>query len=511
MPLYEEKFICPFSIRFSQARIRPTFQDGRVVEKSLHQVEAIPWPLENEVGAYDVLLDAPFPPIEIIRWWPKMRDRDGLPLCDEDGSTIIGEACWFTFDNRRLYCLQAAAAKQWPRRVAAVVHVMRDLPISKSTPRKFRTTDMGNSVNIARRYDPVPRSTWNWAEATGVPQSGSTQDAAETAAVEAVHADAVKESLSDLVDVPADLFANRPNSSSPTTGMARTTQSKNNARRGPRAPQEFSPPAKANERPKAPPTKTMAEPFGAREAATRGKPAERVAMDRHVPYENAKAGTFGGTGLTVAELALKLNAKHPTAAYERAPQQTWQSPQFGFRNQAFAAAATTNAARAWAAQDIEAQRWAIAAALAGPSMSNPMDVSAHYRAASMAAHAASWAAASHRAALAAAASRYAMGVPEAWLPQQRCGLGGGLGACASAGLGAGLGASSGVGLGVGNGLGLGLDSTSSLSGLDTTPPLAGLDLSAESHGSATGVAGAAACGADRPTVGGEVDADCVTD
>lgn len=122
MPLYEEKFISPFAIRFSQARIRPTFQDGRIVENSMEQIEAAPWPKEACGGSYDLLLRPPFPTIEIIRWWPKLREEDGTSLVDEQGTIILGEPCWFTFDNRRLYCLQAAAVKCWPARVAAVVH-----------------------------------------------------------------------------------------------------------------------------------------------------------------------------------------------------------------------------------------------------------------------------------------------------------------------------------------------------------------------------------------------------
>lgn len=205
MPLYEEKFVSPFAIRFSQARIRPTFQDGRLVERSMSQVEALPWPLEGSVG-YDVFLSAPFPPIEIIRWRPKLREEDGRTLVDEDGTTILGEPCWFTFDNRRLYCLQAAAAKHWPRRSAAIVHVMHDLPLSRSTPRKFRTTDLGCSVRIARRHDPVPRATWCWAEATYGGGSGSRSlSEAGKAALDHVNADAAKEDWSELIDVPEDL------------------------------------------------------------------------------------------------------------------------------------------------------------------------------------------------------------------------------------------------------------------------------------------------------------------
>ncbi|CAE7237832.1 rsgA [Symbiodinium natans] len=157
--------MCPFSIRFSQARIRPTFQDGREVEASMEQIAAVSCPEGPLQQRYDVLLRAPFPPIEIIRWWPKLREEDGETLLDENGKTILGEPCWFTFDNRRLYCLQAAAIKNWPSRSAAVVHVMHDLPVSKCAPKKFRTTDLGCSVRISRRDDVVPKATWTWMEA----------------------------------------------------------------------------------------------------------------------------------------------------------------------------------------------------------------------------------------------------------------------------------------------------------------------------------------------------------
>eukprot|EP00419_Tripos_fusus_P023367 CAMPEP_0172715520 /NCGR_PEP_ID=MMETSP1074-20121228/67593_1 /TAXON_ID=2916 /ORGANISM="Ceratium fusus, Strain PA161109" /LENGTH=411 /DNA_ID=CAMNT_0013540105 /DNA_START=115 /DNA_END=1350 /DNA_ORIENTATION=+ len=204
MPLYEEKFLCPFAIRFSQARIRPTFQDGRLVERSMGQVDAVPWPLGSD-AEYDVLLSAPFPPIEIIRWVPKLREEDGRTLVDEDGTTILGEACWFTFDNRRLYCLQAAAAKQWPRRAAGIVHVMHDLPLSRCTPRKFRTTDLGCSVKISRRHDSVPRATWCWAEATDSSSASGPLSEAAKSALDSVNKDARKEEWSELLDVPEDL------------------------------------------------------------------------------------------------------------------------------------------------------------------------------------------------------------------------------------------------------------------------------------------------------------------
>jgi len=198
--MYEEKFLCPLAVRFSQFRIRPTFQDGRLVERSLQQIEALPWPLDD---SYDVFLSAPFPPIEIIRWRPKLRTEDGSTRVDEDGMILFGESCWFTFDNRRLYCLQVAAAKVWPRRVAAIVHVMHDLPTNKCTPRKFRTTDLGNSIRISRRHDPEPREVWTWAEAVGSSSSGGGSQASR-AALEAVEEDAAKEDWDELIEVPAD-------------------------------------------------------------------------------------------------------------------------------------------------------------------------------------------------------------------------------------------------------------------------------------------------------------------
>jgi len=205
MPLYEEKFLSPFAIRFSQARIRPTFQDGRLVDRSMSQVEALPWPLEGN-GDYDVFLSAPFPPIEIIRWRPKIREEDGRTCVDEDGRKMLGEACWFTFDNRRLYCLQAAASKQWPRRAAAIVHIMHDLPLSRCTPRKFRTTDLGCSVRISRKHDAVPKATWCWAEATHSGDVEAQSSEAGKTALDGVNGDAAKEDWSELVDVPVDIL-----------------------------------------------------------------------------------------------------------------------------------------------------------------------------------------------------------------------------------------------------------------------------------------------------------------
>eukprot|EP00403_Amphidinium_massartii_P021088 CAMPEP_0178399470 /NCGR_PEP_ID=MMETSP0689_2-20121128/15297_1 /TAXON_ID=160604 /ORGANISM="Amphidinium massartii, Strain CS-259" /LENGTH=394 /DNA_ID=CAMNT_0020020249 /DNA_START=87 /DNA_END=1272 /DNA_ORIENTATION=- len=205
MPLYEEKFICPFAIRFSQARIRPTFQDGRAVEKSKDQIRKVPWPLAD--GDYDILLDAPFPPIEIMRWRPKYRSEDGSAFETGRGDAVLADSCWCTFDNRRLYCLQAAAVEAWPRRAAAVVHIMHNLPEGRSVLRKFRSTDLGVSVKISRRNDTIPRSVWHWPDLA--PGALAPSSAEERRAVDRAALDAAKESWEELVDVPSGSVPSR--------------------------------------------------------------------------------------------------------------------------------------------------------------------------------------------------------------------------------------------------------------------------------------------------------------
>jgi len=170
----------------------------------MEEVEAVEAPEGPLKDCYDLLLRAPFPPIEIIRWWPKLREEDGeTTILDENGKTILGEPCWFTLDNRRLYCLQAAAIKNWPCLSAAVVQVMHDLPVSKCAPKKFRTMDLGCSVQISRRFDVVPKATWTWMEAA---EQIDRESADYTRSRFGIMLDANKEHWSELLDVPVDFM-----------------------------------------------------------------------------------------------------------------------------------------------------------------------------------------------------------------------------------------------------------------------------------------------------------------
>jgi len=195
MPIYEEKLISPFAIHFSQGKIRSTFRDGRDVEATCGEIERKPG-----YGGYDLVLKAPFPAIEITRWTPGSR-------ADRRTSER-----WFTYDNRRLYCLQKAAAAHWPLRVAAVVEVSVYAQHSSSTMRrKLDTVTSGQSVVMARTcrsQEFAPILEWDWRQAAR--SSASRQQAAavcaktteemEQASFDKVAADGQKTTVDDLPD-----------------------------------------------------------------------------------------------------------------------------------------------------------------------------------------------------------------------------------------------------------------------------------------------------------------------
>lgn len=192
MPLYEEKLINPLAVRFSQDRIWPDFQDGRRVEDSLAEIATVP--LED--GTYDLVLRPPFPPMEIIRLKQERRDAEGERQKDEKGRRLYGEESWFTFDNRRLYCLQRSALQLWPMVVAVVVKVLFDFPAVRCARHKFRTTSDGRSVKISRP-DGQPGALWNWSEAAKTMQKKEGYGVADC-----VRPDTSKRNKDMLTDVP---------------------------------------------------------------------------------------------------------------------------------------------------------------------------------------------------------------------------------------------------------------------------------------------------------------------
>lgn len=196
MPLYEEKLISPLAVRFTQDHIRTTFRCRRELDDSIAQIEARRAPSGSD---YDLLLRAPFPHVEIIRW------RSG-----RDGGAEPDAFHWFTLDNRRLYCLQRAAMAHWPLRVAAVVEILyAEMGRMK---RKYDSTEYGWSVNLAHslRYEAISR--WDWRgqvstdEPMTVPEMVSRVKAGteERKALESVAADDAKASVDELTNAPAE-------------------------------------------------------------------------------------------------------------------------------------------------------------------------------------------------------------------------------------------------------------------------------------------------------------------
>jgi len=183
MPLYEEKLISPLAIRFTQQRIRQTFQDGNEVEATRKQITVKPG-----AGDYDIILEAPFPAIEIIRWTANGRST--------------GEEHWFSFDNRRLYCLQRVASEYWPKRVAVTVEVLYADSSATSIRKKLDSQTGGLSVQIGHAFaTPEQMKGWDWRQACNC-RKGKAWEEFVLAAKAGIAADDAKASVCALMNAP---------------------------------------------------------------------------------------------------------------------------------------------------------------------------------------------------------------------------------------------------------------------------------------------------------------------
>lgn len=161
--------LSPFEVHFSQTRIRAEFQDGHNLEETIEQIKAEE--KNTDVDEDFVVLGVPFPRIEVTRWQCKLRQPDGTPKLDPaTGLELYShEERWFTFDNRRLCCLQRAAAALWPVKARCeVVEIPATLARMREL-RKFDTKTFGCNVVVGRRGDPCPK-TWCWRTAVGIPE-----------------------------------------------------------------------------------------------------------------------------------------------------------------------------------------------------------------------------------------------------------------------------------------------------------------------------------------------------
>lgn len=161
--------LSPFEVHFSQTRIRPEFQDGHKLEETIEQIKVEE--KKVDVDKDFVVLGMPFPRIEVTRWRCKLREADGTPkLDDATGLELYShEEHWFTLDNRRLCCLQRAAAALWPVEARCEVIAIPATLARTRELRKFDTRTFGCSVIVGGHDDPCPE-TWCWRTAVGIPK-----------------------------------------------------------------------------------------------------------------------------------------------------------------------------------------------------------------------------------------------------------------------------------------------------------------------------------------------------
>eukprot|EP00930_Biecheleria_cincta_P085009 TRINITY_DN74429_c0_g1_i1.p1 TRINITY_DN74429_c0_g1~~TRINITY_DN74429_c0_g1_i1.p1 ORF type:complete len:291 (+),score=48.89 TRINITY_DN74429_c0_g1_i1:63-935(+) len=169
-PTTQTEAMCPFDIRFSQRRARQVFRDGRPLSEALGLIQVDSTLKSDNTDVRH--LKFPFPPIQVIQWRCKMRDEaTGRPLVDAatGGELIDAEDRWFSLDNRRLYCLQKAAAAYWPDRVMVdVVKLPSSIKAHARQLKKFRTNDGGQTILMGSRGEDDKLDRWSWREAVGI-------------------------------------------------------------------------------------------------------------------------------------------------------------------------------------------------------------------------------------------------------------------------------------------------------------------------------------------------------
>mmetsp|Transcript_20420 Transcript_20420/g.47618 ORF Transcript_20420/g.47618 Transcript_20420/m.47618 type:complete len:338 (+) Transcript_20420:62-1075(+) len=164
-----QRWASPLDVSFSQNVLYPKFSDGRSVDEAVHLIRETPC----EDAEYDLTLEHPFPAIEVVWWTPKLRDGQGKPLLDKDGSERLAREKLFTLDNRRLYALQRAAVMRFPQKCRVAVGEIVDKSEVMRHLKKMRTRTVGLSVSVsewsgtgrdnAKDYNTM--RVWDWRSA----------------------------------------------------------------------------------------------------------------------------------------------------------------------------------------------------------------------------------------------------------------------------------------------------------------------------------------------------------
>lgn len=195
MPVYEEKLISPLAVRFSQEHVRSTFRNGMNLEAAvgLVEVQTFQGPKDPQSPHnYDLLLKPPFPNIEIVRWAPGMRNKQSIPMESMQH--------WYTKDNRRLYVLQRAATKYWPKKVAVEADVLFAVP--NGLRKKYDSSTAGLLVALGDSGDFSPSTlVWHWGHAVTDLTGKDVNMAKEKSAFQQLKQDDLSSSLDQLVSL----------------------------------------------------------------------------------------------------------------------------------------------------------------------------------------------------------------------------------------------------------------------------------------------------------------------
>jgi hypothetical protein len=164
------------------------------------------------VGDYDLILDAPFPKIEVIRYAANGRKA-------ATGGSDNENWHWFSFDNRRLYCYQRVAVELWPNRVAVPVEILyADMGTIR---KKLDSVSCGISVSIGHAFETNPIE-WSWRD--NVKYESGSEHANAMAVVVVDDGRTSVDELLDAVVEPASLTAlSRGLAPEPSAGEAFTS------------------------------------------------------------------------------------------------------------------------------------------------------------------------------------------------------------------------------------------------------------------------------------------------
>lgn len=135
--VWEERWVSPLSVRFSQGKIHPFFHERGPISEVLLQIQAT-----SDFGGTTKRIDPPFPPMRLLY----LRQQGVL----------------VTLDNRRLYALQKFALQEWPAVCLAKALCVDELTPTrlKAENRKFTNRVGGLQIEIESRSNAFDKFSW---------------------------------------------------------------------------------------------------------------------------------------------------------------------------------------------------------------------------------------------------------------------------------------------------------------------------------------------------------------